>query len=138
MKGQNLPAVYQWKPSDVYEYVSKAHSKRLGSVIDLTMSKKYYHPDEFERLNVRYTKIGCKGHGEAPTPAEVNRFVWAWRVEKATLEAEWQAVRSPAVRGGPGPPRSLAPRLTPSHWGLYVIVCSLHVKPLAGCVGEFG
>jgi hypothetical protein len=109
MKGQNLPAVYQWKPSDVYEYVSKVHSKRLGSVIDLTMSKKYYHPDEFERLNVRYTKIGCKGHGEAPTPAEVNRFVWAWRVEKATLEAEWQAVRPSIARSLA---RQLAPRLT--------------------------
>lgn len=87
-----MPTVYQWKPSDVYEHLTAKHSKRLGAVIDLTMSTKYYPADDFERLGVQYIKIPCKGHGETPAPAEVNRFVWAVQCEKGRLNALWEQV----------------------------------------------
>lgn len=89
-----MPAVYQWKPSDVYEHVTDQHSKRLGAVIDLTMSEKYYKPDEFQRLNVQYIKIPCKGHGETPSPKEVNSFIWAVQFVRGQMQALWEAVRN--------------------------------------------
>lgn len=92
VKGQRVPTVYQWKPSDVCEHLTNEHKKRLGAVIDLTMSKKYYQPDEFERLGVTYIKIPCKGHGETPSPTEVNKFVWAVQCEKGRLKAYWDQV----------------------------------------------
>ena len=91
--------MYQWKPSDVHEHLRTQHGKRLGAVIDLTMSTKYYKADEFEHLNVRYVKIPCKGHGETPSPAEVNRFVWAVQCEKGRLQTLWEQVRRSTFSG---------------------------------------
>ncbi|GAB4819049.1 hypothetical protein N2152v2_006095 [Parachlorella kessleri] len=44
----------------------------VGMVIDLTMSRRYYDPQLWGELNVRYCKVGCRGRGEAPSPETVN------------------------------------------------------------------
>jgi hypothetical protein len=88
-----VPAAYQWKPSDVIEHMRKVHNARVGAIVDLTYSGKYYQPEAFETMQVRHIKIPCKGHGEVPTPAEVNRFVWEVHLEMARLATQWEAVR---------------------------------------------
>ena len=75
-RGQTIPEAYQWKPTDVVA-AFEAKGLRLGLVIDLTSTTKYYSDAEFTaRHGVTHVKIACRGHGQVPQPAEVNRFYW--------------------------------------------------------------
>jgi hypothetical protein len=92
MTGQKVPEAYQWKPSDVLQYMRDKRRVRVGLVVDLTMSSRYYDPEEFRQHRAIYLKIKCKGHGEVPSPEDVNRFVWeVWNYRNA-LHTEWEQV----------------------------------------------
>lgn len=100
MPGQRVPPVYQWKPTDVVAHVRDTHGARVGTVIDLTMSRRYYKPDEFLSLGIQHVKIPCRGHGQVPEPRHVNQFVWEVRKAQKLAQDVWEKVRAaPAVLG---------------------------------------
>ncbi|XP_048138695.1 mRNA-capping enzyme-like [Rhodamnia argentea] len=49
--------------------------RRIGLVIDLTNSTKYYSPADLKKDGIKYVKIRCVGRHEVPEPAAVNEFV---------------------------------------------------------------
>jgi len=62
---QLLP-MYRFSPTDLFK--SLDGKGRLGMVIDLTKTSRYYDKTEFERLGVKHVKIECAGRGEVPEP----------------------------------------------------------------------
>lgn len=56
-------------PDDAIDEIPK-----LGLVVDLTFTAKYYSPTEFTQRNVKHKKIYTKGH-EIPNLSLVNRFI---------------------------------------------------------------
>lgn len=54
----------------------KGNNKELGLIIDLTNTNRFYNSKEaIEKNGVRYCKLQCRGHGEAPDPHQVNMFI---------------------------------------------------------------
>lgn len=90
-RGQNIPKAYQWKPSDVIQYFEEVQGRRLGLVVDLTRTDKYYdHAKEFESQGVRHLKIPCKGHSQVPGTFEVNTFYFEMVKTMSQLNFEWE------------------------------------------------
>lgn len=97
MPGQRVPPAYQWKPTDVVAHVRGAHGARVGTVIDLTMSRRYYKPNEFRDLGIQHIKIPCRGHGQVPEPRHVNQFVWEVRKAQKLAQDVWEKVRAAPI-----------------------------------------
>ena len=55
--------------------VQSKYGRKIGMVIDLTNSYRFYDKKEVERGGCRYVKIACKGFEERPTPEAVNEFI---------------------------------------------------------------
>ncbi|VDP94452.1 unnamed protein product [Trichobilharzia regenti] len=55
-------------PEDIFHY-------KLGLIIDLTKSRRFYNRREITDNNCKYLKIECKGNEERPTPEQVNLFI---------------------------------------------------------------
>ena len=93
-RARRIPDVYQWTP-DMLVALMAERKRRLGLVIDLTFSDKYYDADKaFKPHHVAYVKLKSRGHGEVPAPATVNAFFWAVRKFTVQFQAEWQRARS--------------------------------------------
>ena len=72
--------------------------RRLGLVIDLTYSLKYYEPDmAFKPHGVAHEKLQSRGHGEVPTAATVNAFFWLVRKYTMQFQQQWLKVRQVGV-----------------------------------------
>ncbi|KER26283.1 hypothetical protein T265_06475 [Opisthorchis viverrini] len=52
-----------------------AEPYKLGLVVDLTKSKRFYNRREITDSNCKYLKIECKGNEERPTPEQVDLFI---------------------------------------------------------------
>ncbi|CAH8562972.1 unnamed protein product [Dicrocoelium dendriticum] len=52
-----------------------AEPYKLGVIVDLTKSKRFYHRREVVDNNCKYVKIECKGNEETPTPEQVDLFI---------------------------------------------------------------
>lgn len=48
---------------------------KMGLLIDLTNTNRYYDSREVEKYNCRYVKLQCRGHGEAPKTEQINEFI---------------------------------------------------------------
>jgi len=48
---------------------------KLGLWIDLTNTNRFYSREEIEASGAIYTKLSCKGHGEAPSAEQIDSFV---------------------------------------------------------------
>jgi mRNA-capping enzyme len=48
---------------------------KLGLWIDLTNTNRFYPRQEIEASGAIYTKLNCKGHGEAPQAEQIDAFV---------------------------------------------------------------
>lgn len=48
---------------------------RLGLMIDLTNTTRFYDKLEVEKSGIHHVKLKCKGHGETPTQEQVNLFI---------------------------------------------------------------
>ena len=55
--------------------VQSAYNRKIGLVIDLTYTDRFYDKKELERDGCRCVKIACKGFEERPTPVAVNEFI---------------------------------------------------------------
>lgn len=40
---------------------------KLGLWIDLTNTSRFYDKKEIEKMNCKYIKMACRGHGETPS-----------------------------------------------------------------------
>lgn len=109
MPGQKVPTVYQWKPSDVVAHLRDTWGVRVGTVIDLTMSRRYYKPDEFLSLGIQHIKIPCRGHGQVPEAKHVNLFVWEVRKAQKLAQDVWEQVRCQPSAPAPLPPEFYIP-----------------------------
>ncbi|CAL8079178.1 unnamed protein product [Calicophoron daubneyi] len=52
-----------------------AEPYKLGLLIDLTKSRRFYNRREVTDANCKYIKIECKGNEETPTPEQVDLFI---------------------------------------------------------------
>ena len=48
---------------------------KLGLWIDLTYTDRFYPKEEVQEAGVIYTKLQCRGHGECPSPEQVDTFI---------------------------------------------------------------
>eukprot|EP00884_Botryococcus_braunii_P019053 jgi/Botrbrau1/5831/Bobra.0366s0013.1 len=69
-----VPERSRFQPSDVKKEMERRRTP-LGLVVDLTNSFRYYKPEDWEKIGVGYYKIRCRGHGEVPSPENVNDFM---------------------------------------------------------------
>ncbi|UJR22696.1 hypothetical protein I4U23_025732 [Adineta vaga] len=71
---EKIPPIHKWTCSMLISGF-KSEQKKLGLVIDLTNTDRFYKSDdEFKAKNIQYEKIRCRGHGEAPGDAQINHF----------------------------------------------------------------
>ncbi|KFB37526.1 AGAP011155-PA-like protein [Anopheles sinensis] len=64
-----IPNNERFTPTDAIEQL------KLGLVIDLTNTKRYYNPQEFISRGVKYEKFAVQGHCGAPKLQAVRRFI---------------------------------------------------------------
>ena len=48
---------------------------KLGLIVDLTKSKRFYNRREVTDSDCKYLKIECLGNEERPTPEQVDLFI---------------------------------------------------------------
>lgn len=71
--GGAVPAALSFTPADVADdFASKG--MRLGLVLDLTNTGRYYDPAEWGARGVAHQKIFCPPRGRVPHPESVNHF----------------------------------------------------------------
>jgi len=56
-------------------YIKQTYSKKIGLVIDLTNTTKYYDKLEITSKGIKYHKISCTGYNQSPSDDEVNNFI---------------------------------------------------------------
>ncbi|XP_074373520.1 uncharacterized protein LOC141713851 [Apium graveolens] len=61
--------------------------RKIGMVIDLTNTSRYYSVSDWRNEGIKYVKISCKGRDSVPDSGAVNRFVY--EVEQFS-EREWK------------------------------------------------
>lgn len=69
---------HQWQFPLLFAYL-KSRNIKLGMVIDLTKSSRFYDSKELEAFNIVHHKLACAGHEESPTPEQVQSFVHVCR-----------------------------------------------------------
>ena len=111
-RSKAIPEVYQWTPDHLIAHM-KASGRRLGMVVDLTFTSRYYDPVKaFKHAHVRYLKLQSRGHGEVPSAEVVNKFFYSVLNAQRQFAMEWQQV----------PPLSCSP-----------CTCFLTASPSAQC-----
>ncbi|MFS7945550.1 putative mRNA (guanine-N(7)-)-methyltransferase [Helianthus anomalus] len=68
-------------PGKRYSFRQVIHQQRvlgrkLGVVIDLTNTTRYYSVNDWRKEGIKYVKINCKGRGSVPENEAVNQFVY--------------------------------------------------------------
>ena len=92
-RARRIPDVYQWSP-DVLMKAMNDRGQRLGLVIDLTFTDKYYNPDKaFKPFDIAHVKLESRGHGEVPSPLTVSKFFWAVRKATMAFQHQWLQAR---------------------------------------------
>nr|KAJ0189523.1 hypothetical protein LSAT_V11C800428410 [Lactuca sativa] len=71
-------------PGKRYSFRQVIHQQRvlgrkLGLVIDLTNTSRYYSVNDWKKEGIKYVKINCKGRGSVPENEAVNQFVYEAR-----------------------------------------------------------
>ncbi|KAL8579983.1 hypothetical protein ACOMHN_054105 [Nucella lapillus] len=69
---KNLHENESFSPQQLIDKIQES-GKRLGLIVDLTFTRKYYSADYFEKRNIQYEKIFTAGH-EVPSDDIVQRF----------------------------------------------------------------
>ena len=69
-----IPPEHRFNPDMLFNSM-KAHKVKIGLVVDLTNTERFYDKAIIERNDCKYVKLACKGHGEAPSPENVQLFV---------------------------------------------------------------
>nr|XP_006626214.1 PREDICTED: mRNA-capping enzyme [Lepisosteus oculatus] len=64
----------RFHPSMLSNYL-KSLKVKMGLLIDLTNTSRFYDRNEIEKEGIKYVKLACKGHGECPTAEHTEMFI---------------------------------------------------------------
>lgn len=53
----------------------KSMNVKMGLLVDLTNTTRFYDRNEIEKEGIKYVKLQCKGHGECPSPDTTAMFI---------------------------------------------------------------
>lgn len=70
----NIPEANRFQLPMLFAYLDSLKVK-LGLIIDLTNTTRFYDKTEVERAGINHVKMNCKGHGETPTREQVALFI---------------------------------------------------------------
>ncbi|KAM3851288.1 mRNA-capping enzyme isoform 3-T3 [Vipera latastei] len=65
---------YRFHPFMLSNYL-KSLKVKMGLLIDLTNTSRFYDRSDVEKDGIVYVKLQCKGHGECPTPENTETFI---------------------------------------------------------------
>uniref|UniRef100_A0A670I4J8 mRNA-capping enzyme n=1 Tax=Podarcis muralis TaxID=64176 RepID=A0A670I4J8_PODMU len=65
---------YRFHPSMLSNYL-KSLKVKMGLLIDLTNTTRFYDRSDIEKDGITYIKLQCKGHGECPTADNTETFI---------------------------------------------------------------
>lgn len=62
---------------------------KLGLVVDLTNTSRFYDSKKVEEKEIRYVKMQCRGHGETPSKDQTDQFIYLCKrfINQKPLEA---------------------------------------------------
>ncbi|XP_047506957.1 mRNA-capping enzyme [Pieris napi] len=69
-----VPENNRFTPSMLFDYM-KGLRMKLGLWIDLTNTSRFYDKREIERMDCKYVKMACRGHGETPSEKQTRKFI---------------------------------------------------------------
>ncbi|XP_056422061.1 mRNA-capping enzyme isoform X1 [Hyla sarda] len=69
-----VPEENRFHPSMLSNYL-KSLKVKMGLLIDLTNTTRFYDRNDIEKEGIKYIKLNCKGHGECPTPENTETFI---------------------------------------------------------------
>lgn len=64
----------RFHPSMLSNYL-KSMNVKMGLLVDLTNTTRFYDRNEIEKEGIKYVKLQCKGHGECPSPDATAMFI---------------------------------------------------------------
>ncbi|XDV42397.1 hypothetical protein PO909_011069 [Leuciscus waleckii] len=67
-----VPEENRFHPSMLSNYLK---SLKMGLLVDLTNTSRFYDRAEIEKEGIKYVKLSCKGHGECPTAETTEMFI---------------------------------------------------------------
>ncbi|VVC93221.1 unnamed protein product [Leptidea sinapis] len=70
-----VPEGNRFTPSMLFDYIKNSLKMKLGLWIDLTNTDRFYDRREIEKMDCKYVKLSCRGHGETPTPEKTREFI---------------------------------------------------------------
>ncbi|XP_043922911.1 mRNA-capping enzyme [Protopterus annectens] len=69
-----VPDENRFHPSMLSNYL-KSLKVKMGLLVDLTNTTRFYDRNDIEKEGIRYVKLQCKGHGECPSPEHTRMFI---------------------------------------------------------------
>lgn len=69
-----VPEENRFHPSMLSNYL-KSLKVKMGLLIDLTNTTRFYDRADIEKEGIKYFKLQCKGHGECPTAETTEMFI---------------------------------------------------------------
>lgn len=69
-----VPEENRFHPSMLSNYL-KSLKVKMGLLVDLTNTSRFYDRAEIEKEGIKYVKLSCKGHGECPTAESTEMFI---------------------------------------------------------------
>ncbi|XP_073483022.1 mRNA-capping enzyme [Aquarana catesbeiana] len=69
-----VPEENRFHPSMLSNYL-KSLKVKMGLLIDLTNTTRFYDRAEIEKEGITYIKLQCKGHAECPSPENARAFI---------------------------------------------------------------
>ncbi|XP_050960459.1 mRNA-capping enzyme [Labeo rohita] len=69
-----VPEENRFHPSMLSNYL-KSLKVKMGLLVDLTNTSRFYDRAEIEKEGIKYVKLSCKGHGECPTGETTEMFI---------------------------------------------------------------
>uniref|UniRef100_A0AAR2LU81 mRNA-capping enzyme n=1 Tax=Pygocentrus nattereri TaxID=42514 RepID=A0AAR2LU81_PYGNA len=70
----SVPEENRFHPSMLSNYL-KSLKVKMGLLVDLTNTTRFYDRTEIEKDGIKYVKLQCKGHGECPTAETTEMFI---------------------------------------------------------------
>lgn len=70
----SVPEENRFHPSMLSNYL-KSLKVKMGLLVDLTNTTRFYDRAEIEKEGIKYVKLQCKGHGECPAAETTGMFI---------------------------------------------------------------
>ncbi|XP_072936769.1 mRNA-capping enzyme [Epargyreus clarus] len=71
---EKVPDVSRFTPAMLFMNI-KSMKMKIGLWIDLTNTTRFYDKSEVEKMDCKYVKLQCRGHGETPSMDQTREFI---------------------------------------------------------------